>query len=167
MSSDVIEAMMRVLPQHHHQGAVEFLKLISKACFIQGLQDERIQSVVRDRDEKMLLPNAVEIALEEESAILSGKFKRQTFPPKNVSSKTHTNPCNNFVSRTQDNRRPSHVNVVCFRCNKEGHISKECKGNMKCNQCFKWGHEARTCRNKGSRFQGNGATEHPGSRGSQ
>ena len=167
MSSDVTEAMMRVLPQHHHQGAVEFLKLISKACFIQGLQDERIQTVVRARDEKMLLPNAVEIALEEESAILSGKFKRQTFPPKNVSSKTHTNPSNNFGSRTQDNRRPSHVNVVCFRCNKEGHISKECKGNMKCNQCFKWGHEARTCRNKGSRFQGNGTSEHPGSRGSQ
>lgn len=80
MSSDLTEAMTRLLPSCHHEGAIAFLKYISKACFIQGLHDERIQTVVRARDEKMLLPNAVEIALEEESAILSGRFKKQSIP---------------------------------------------------------------------------------------
>jgi hypothetical protein len=65
MSSDLTEAMIRLLPEKHHEGAIAFLKYITKACFIQGLHDERIQTVVRARDEKMLLPNAVEVALEE------------------------------------------------------------------------------------------------------
>ncbi|KAJ4428474.1 hypothetical protein ANN_24511, partial [Periplaneta americana] len=96
MSSDLTEAMTRLLPSCHHEGAIAFLKHISKVCFIQSLHDERVQTIVRARDEKMLLPNAVEIALEEESAILSGRFKKQSLPQiRNSKPRSQDNQMNN------------------------------------------------------------------------
>ena len=52
------------------QGAVGRISHIRKACFVQGLQTERIQTIVRSRGESVLLSQAAEISLEE-GAILS------------------------------------------------------------------------------------------------
>ena len=171
MSSELTEAMVRLLPACHREGAIAFLKFISKACFIQGLHDERIQTVVRAKDERMLLPNAVETALEEESAILSGRYKRQSVPQnKNSNSRPQGNfdgdkgsGNRNFNFKRTSNSQ--HVNMICYRCQEEGHFSKECTGIPKCAKCSELGHETRDCRSGGSR-QGNGSSEGLSNRGS-
>lgn len=165
MSADLTDAMMRLLPARDHEGAIAFLKYISKACFIQGLHDERVQTVVRARDERMLLPNAVEIALEEESAILSGRYKKQSFTPKAPNPKPQYQ--GNRDSRNEDRNdskkgRPQ-VNIVCYRCQEDGHFAKECKNTPKCIRCSRPGHETRDCR--GSQGQGNGSTGGSGNQG--
>lgn len=158
MSSELTEAMVRLLPTRHHEGAIAFLKYISKACFIQGLQDERVQTVVRARDEKMLLPNAVEIALEEESAILSGRFKKQSLPQvrnlssnprpqvSQVNSNAYKGLYKGYQGNFKRNRNVPQVNVICFNCQKEGHMAKECRGAPKCDKCSRLGHRTRDCR---------------------
>jgi hypothetical protein len=54
-------------------GAIGLISQLGKACLIQGLCNERIQTFVRSRGESILLSQAIEISLEEESAILSAK----------------------------------------------------------------------------------------------
>jgi hypothetical protein len=46
---------------------------LAKACFVQGLINERIQTIVRDKGEMTLLTTCIVCALEEESAIMSAK----------------------------------------------------------------------------------------------
>ena len=48
-------------------GAVGLICHLGKACFFQGLNNERIQTIVRSRGESILLSQAVEIALVEET----------------------------------------------------------------------------------------------------
>ena len=154
MSSDLMEAMIRILPRKHHEGAIAFLKFISKACFIQGLYEERIQTIVQARDERMLLPNAVEIALEQESALLSSRYKRQGNSQQSGFKK-------NFNGSKSDNRNQDfkgknqgYVNIICYRCQQEGHISKECQGIPKCTKCNRLGHETKKCRSNQNQSQG-------------
>ncbi|GBO14042.1 Copia protein [Araneus ventricosus] len=37
--------------------------------------------------------------------------------------------------------------VVCFRCNKRGHIARFCDKTVACHHCGKFGHKKRNCRN--------------------
>jgi hypothetical protein len=53
-------------------GAIGLINHLGKASFIQGLYNERIQTIVQSRGES-ILSQAIEISLEEESAILSVK----------------------------------------------------------------------------------------------
>jgi len=46
---------------------------LAKACFVQGLSNERIQTIVRSKGETALLSTCIDAALEEESAILSAR----------------------------------------------------------------------------------------------
>lgn len=48
------------------------INYLARACFMQGLLNNRIQTIVRSRGEQ-LLSSAVELALEEESALLSAR----------------------------------------------------------------------------------------------
>jgi hypothetical protein len=116
MSSDLTEAMIHHLPERQHEGAIAFLKYITKACFIQGLHDERIQTGVRARDEKMLLPNAVEVALEEESAILAGKYKKNAMPQKQfLFAKKETGEYRTGDPRKdRKDKKPLRVHVICI-----------------------------------------------------
>jgi len=46
---------------------------LAKACFVQGLSNERIQTIVRSKGETAVLSTCIDTALEEESAILSAR----------------------------------------------------------------------------------------------
>jgi hypothetical protein len=67
------EAARRVCEPEKVLGAIGLINHLSKACFIQGLYNERIQTFVRSREESFLLSQAIEISLEEERAIFSVK----------------------------------------------------------------------------------------------
>ena len=47
------------------KGAVELINHLGKACFIRGLHNERIQTIVRSRGESILLSQGIETSLEE------------------------------------------------------------------------------------------------------
>jgi hypothetical protein len=65
MQTELREAARRVCRPEEILGAV------GKACFVQGLHTEWVQTIVHSRGESILLSQAVEISLEEEGAVLS------------------------------------------------------------------------------------------------
>jgi ssDNA-binding Zn-finger/Zn-ribbon topoisomerase 1 len=65
----------------------------------------------------------VEVALEEESAIRSERFKRN-FPEKGQQN----NQGNRHMSQKRFEQREVRVaTVTCYRCRKTGHIARNCK----------------------------------------
>ncbi|XP_047112143.1 uncharacterized protein LOC124788904 [Schistocerca piceifrons] len=71
MQRDFREAVNRVTARENLKGAIELVDSLGRACFIQGLSNDRIQTIVRSRGDEITLTAAVELALQEESAILS------------------------------------------------------------------------------------------------
>jgi rRNA maturation endonuclease Nob1 len=139
-------------------GGNKTVSLLSKCCFIQGLYDESVKTITRVKAEDKPLKQLIEIALEEESArksaynVNQGRAKHVTdvYHPQNVRSVGGTR-----TSSVQVNRKPG-INataaVTCFRCQKPGHMSRDCKGKPFCNVCGKQGHETRDCKgNQGNR----------------
>jgi hypothetical protein len=55
------------------EGAISTVNYLPCAYFIHGLSNERIQTIVRSRGERVLLSTALEIPLEEESELLSAR----------------------------------------------------------------------------------------------
>jgi hypothetical protein len=137
------------------EGGRDIIDLLIRACFIQGLFDERIKTMVKTKGcINTPMAQLVEIALEEECAIKSERFKkgypeRGTFMNKNVRSvvRTKTEPTDVRVAT-----------LICFRCQQEGHRANQCKNLASCRKCFKkTGHETKECRqgNKQGNRQGN------------
>jgi hypothetical protein len=57
--------------------AAETIDLLIRACFIQGIHDELIKTMVKAKGSvNTPMAQLVEVALEEESAIRSEKFRR-------------------------------------------------------------------------------------------
>jgi hypothetical protein len=52
-------------------GAMGLISHLAKTCFMQGLINERIQTIVRGKGENALLSTYIDCALEEESEIMS------------------------------------------------------------------------------------------------
>ena len=77
MQKELRETAGRIRKPVEILGAVGLICHLGKACFVQGLNNERIQTIFRSRGESILLSEAVEVALEEEGAVLSirEKFK--------------------------------------------------------------------------------------------
>ena len=69
MQTELREAARRVCRPEEILGAVGLIGHLGKACFVQGLNNERIQTIVCSRGESILLSQAMEISLEEEGAI--------------------------------------------------------------------------------------------------
>jgi hypothetical protein len=55
------------------EGVISRISYFSCACSIQGLSNERIQTIARSRGERGLLSTSVETPLEEESEFLSAR----------------------------------------------------------------------------------------------
>jgi hypothetical protein len=99
--------------------------------FIQGLANECIQTIVRSRGESILLSEAIELSLEEESAILP--LRERSTPTAN-GPPLRCSRCNKLghaASKCMELNKfsPSNVRTVlsCFNCGREGHVAKYCR----------------------------------------
>ena len=141
MQTELRDAARRDLTNEEINGAIALVNHLAKACFIQGLSNDRIQTIVRSRGEKILLSTAIEIALEEESAILSQKergSKGLMTGPKirceNCNKIGHTlSKC--YLKRSGDEPRGVRAlnEMRCFGCNRQGHLRRDCpalKGDL-------------------------------------
>ena len=76
MQSELREAAYRIC-EDEVTGAMGLINHLAKACFVQGLSNERIQTIVRSKGETALLSACIDAALEEESAILSSRERER------------------------------------------------------------------------------------------
>jgi len=101
MQTDLREAARRVCKEEEIKGAIGLINHLGKACFILGFHNERIQTIVRSRGDSILLPQVIEISLEEEGAILSVLEKSGVVGPL----------------------------LKCHKCSKLGHTANKCKSS--------------------------------------
>jgi hypothetical protein len=74
-------------------GISKLVSQLGKACFIQGLANERIQTIVRSRNPSHIT-EAAEIGTEEECALLSAKEKSlNAFHPNDINKTVRCNNC--------------------------------------------------------------------------
>ena len=103
------------------EGGGDIIDLFIRACFIQGLHDDRIKTMVKAKGNvNTPMAQLVEVALEEESSIRSerfrhdneraGQFRNQERPKK--------------MSEHRDVRAAT---VRCHRCNRLGHYAHRCR----------------------------------------
>jgi hypothetical protein len=69
MQSELRLATSKVCTGKELEGTIIMINYLTYACFIQGLSNGRIQTIVRSRGERVLLSSAVELLLEEESEL--------------------------------------------------------------------------------------------------
>ena len=174
IQTDLTEAAKRVCKAEEIMGAVGLINHLGKACFIQGLHNERIQTIVRSRGESILLSQAIEISVEEEGATLSVREKYGAAGPllrcHSCGKLGHTaNKCRNSerfphtrareVNEFTEVNEFAHVPEVmsCFNCGRDGHVAKNCQQGSVCRKCGMRGHTDFNCR-----VQGKGLTKSSG-----
>ena len=119
------------------EGGGDIIDLLMRACFIQGLYDDRIKTMVKTKGNvNTPVAQLVEVALEEESAIRSERSKRnfserghfgnqrykdgQGIKTERTEVRTATRGCAVGGHTAQGGQR-------CYRCHKKGHLMKDCK----------------------------------------
>ena len=65
MQTDLRKAARRECKAEEVKGAVGLINHLGKACFIQGLHNERIQTIIRSRGESILLSQGIKLSLEQ------------------------------------------------------------------------------------------------------
>jgi hypothetical protein len=106
------------------EGGGDIIDLFILACFIQGLYDDLFKTMVKAKGNlNTPMAQLVEVALEEESAIKSERFR------KNVPEKGQFgNQRIRNVPRKQNGRKEVRVaTTMCYRCKKRGHILRNCR----------------------------------------
>jgi hypothetical protein len=116
-------------------GITKLVSQLGKACFIQGLVNERIQTVVRARNPAHIT-EATEIGTEEECALLSAKEKITSVSQYNDRSKdVRCSNCRLF------GHRESH----CFLTGKSKEVKVAASAGKVFNFCNMPGHFAYAC----------------------
>ena len=95
------------------KGGGNIIDLFIRACFIQGLQDDHIKTMVKAKG-NVNTPTAqlVEVALAEESVIRSERFKRNS-----LEKAQHRNQGNRYTPQKHFERKEVRVaTVTCYRC---------------------------------------------------
>jgi len=99
------------------------MDLLIRACFTQGLHDERIKTIVKTKGSiNSPMAQLVEVALEEESAIRSERFKRNPLEQGQIGNQKNRDV--HLVKRELKEIRV--VTQGCHRCHKKGHIARSC-----------------------------------------
>ena len=148
LSSDFRDAATEGATSSEMCGITKLVSQLGKACFIQGLANERIQTVVRARNPTHIT-EAAEIGTEEESALLSAKEKVHSVSQYNDRSKDVR--CNNC-------RRFGHRESQCFLTGRSKEVKVAAPAEKVCNFCNMPGHVAYTCWKRKKRhgnFSGN------------
>lgn len=115
MQRDFREAVNRVTSAENKRGAIELVDSLGRACFIQGLSNDRIQTIVRSRGDDIGLAAAVELALQEESALLSMREK-------GINQRPRIGRPNEIGRMNRDTKE-----LRCFNCGMRGHIASKCR----------------------------------------
>ena len=130
LQTDLRDAAIWVCKPEEILGAIGLMNHLGKACFIQGLYNKHIWTIVWSRGES-ILSQAIEISLEEESAIISVAVR---FPPAANGPPLRCKKCNKLghtASRCSNSDKfpVANVKVVlsCFNCSCEGHVVKNCR----------------------------------------
>jgi hypothetical protein len=112
------------LNNEKREGGGDIIDLIVRACFTQGLHDDRIKTMVKAKGNvNTRMAQLVEVALEEECAIRSERFKRghwEKGQQKNYGTR-------HAPQRHLERKEVRVATVTCYRCQKMGHISRDCK----------------------------------------
>ena len=105
------------------EGGGDIIDLLIRACFIQGLYDERIKTMVKTKGSiNSPMEHLVEVALEEDSGIRSERFKRN--PPEQGQIWNQKNKDVHWVKNERKEVRLA--TQGCRRCHKKGHIVRNC-----------------------------------------
>ena len=119
-------------------------------CTVQGLNNKRIQTIVRSRGESILLSQAVEISLEEEGAILS--IREKSGAGGNTARCTVCSRLGHMASKcvSKDRFPPANARAVmnfmiCFKCGLAGHLARDCRQKSNKGSCGPRSH-AEQCR---------------------
>jgi len=105
------------------EGGGDIIDLLIRPYFIQGLYDERIKTMVKTKGSiNSPMAQLVEVALEEESAIRSKRFRRN--PPEQGQMGNQKNEDVHWVKNERKKVRV--VTQGCHRCHKKGHIARNC-----------------------------------------
>ena len=106
------------------KGGGDIIDPFIRACFIQGLHDSLIKTMVKAKGNvNMPIAQLVEVALEEESVIKSERFR------KNFSEKEQFGHqgIRNVPRRPNESRQVRVDTVKYYRCKKLGHVSCNCR----------------------------------------
>jgi hypothetical protein len=144
------------------KGGGDMIDLFIRACFIQGLQDDRIKTMVKAKGNvNTPMTQLVEVALDEESTIRSERFKR-SIPDRGQ----YDNQGSRHMTQKHFECKEVRVTTVtCYRCKQSGPTARNCKefpGSSRDEQGAQ-GHVAKgpgNCRNKSGNehsatYQGN------------
>jgi hypothetical protein len=90
----------------------------------------------------------VETALQEENSIKSQRSKGN---PGGVTRPNQENVGSLRFCRPQVKREVNIVtSVKCYKCQRAGHVARDCSSEPTCGACHKVGHVTRDCRARGS-----------------
>lgn len=138
--------------KHQHR----LIRKLSLACFIQGLKDDRVQTMVKSRGAQTV-EQAMAIAREEEIVLISKQARNELTNRSRTAGfkKPDYKSWNQKRNDDSSYNRQANVKVICFQCKEEGHMARDCKKkpdikkkNVECYNCRKPGHLARDCRSK-------------------
>lgn len=138
LGSQFRESALHDCRENEKAGILTLSDKLRNICFIQGLFSDRIQTIVRSRNNDSF-DEIAETALEEESAIVSKheRYKGEVGPspvPKcsNCGKAGHTSSkCfarrDVRINQVTVKRPGQEKDVICFRCNARGHYARNCK----------------------------------------